>query len=166
MPTEEELISALQEFDDSVTYTQFDAEGRFSTTAVKNCFGSWNEAKRAAGMEVTPAAKKGSPPDTISLSQERWEEISSEMRAIYRRRDKSAKLQLEEGCEYCGYADHPAALQWHHINPENKEAAVSTLIQRAGWDTVKAEIDKCIVLCANCHRVEEDSTQEYPECES
>jgi protein-arginine kinase activator protein McsA len=54
-------------------------------------------------------------------------------------------------CEMCG-EDHPAALQFHHRNPEEKEFAISHLISR-GWSKskIQIEIDKCRVLCANCH---------------
>ena len=54
-------------------------------------------------------------------------------------------------CELCE-ENHPATLQFHHTNPEEKELEISIAIHN-GWSINKIlkEIDKCQVLCANCH---------------
>ena len=44
-----------------------------------------------------------------------------------------------------------AALEFHHINPEDKIYDVKVLMTRR-WELIKEEIDKCILLCSNCHR--------------
>lgn len=56
-----------------------------------------------------------------------------------------------KGCSKCGES-HPATLDFHHTNG-TKEANVTTAYVR-GWsiDRIKKEIDKCIILCSNCHR--------------
>ena len=163
MTSKSDIVDALQEAGDNVTWREFrELDNGIAPSTVQSKFGSWNEGKKAAGLEINLERTIDEPPETIDMSQERWEELSGQMRGIYRRRDKSAKLQLKEGCAYCGYDEHPAALQWHHTNPDEKEMAVSTMIQNYGWDSVKDEIDKCICLCANCHRVEEDDTQQKP----
>jgi hypothetical protein len=53
-------------------------------------------------------------------------------------------------CEECG-EDYPACLVFHHIS--NKDDNIGNLI-RLGWskERILEEIDKCEVLCANCHR--------------
>lgn len=62
-------------------------------------------------------------------------------------------IKLASGCIDCGYAAHAAALQFDHID-DNKKANVSDLIRSDyGWNTIKKEIDKCVVRCANCHAV-------------
>jgi len=53
-------------------------------------------------------------------------------------------------CHSCGIS-HPACLQFHHRNPDDKSTEVSTLIRRTTIEQLKREIDKCEVLCANCH---------------
>lgn len=54
-------------------------------------------------------------------------------------------------CSKCEF-DHPAALDFHH--QDEKLTAVATAVAR-GWSKEKIleEINKCIVLCSNCHRI-------------
>lgn len=63
------------------------------------------------------------------------------------------ELKRSAGCSRCD-CKHPAALQFHHVT--GKIANVSMMVRGigAGLDTILEEIDKCIVLCANCHAVE------------
>lgn len=57
---------------------------------------------------------------------------------------------LDHPCSSCGESD-PRVLEFHHEG--NKEAEVSRLMGRgASLDPLRAEIAKCVVLCANCHR--------------
>ena len=60
-------------------------------------------------------------------------------------------------CCRCGYDKNPAALEFHHID-NHKEALVSKLFQHyvspKRLEKIKVEMDKCIILCANCHREE------------
>ncbi len=44
-------------------------------------------------------------------------------------------------------------LDWHHINPKDKIKPVTALIERAS-NTLMKEVNKCILLCPNCHRAE------------
>jgi hypothetical protein len=53
-------------------------------------------------------------------------------------------------CVCCGESDHNC-LDFHHVNPEEKEIKISTALGR-GAKTVVKELKKCIVVCANCHR--------------
>ena len=55
-------------------------------------------------------------------------------------------------CVDCGESD-PRCLEFDHRDPGTKTANVATLVQRAGaWKVILAEIEKCDVRCANCHR--------------
>lgn len=58
----------------------------------------------------------------------------------------------EQKCAHCRMAD-PECLEFHHRNPKEKDFHVSGMLSRR-WDAVMAEVSKCIVLCANCHRKE------------
>ena len=52
-------------------------------------------------------------------------------------------------CKKCGES-HPGCLVFHHINQNEKNINVTKLISNK--ERTLAEIKKCIVLCANCHR--------------
>jgi len=54
-------------------------------------------------------------------------------------------------CAVCGYDSCIEALEFHHINPEEKEFAISGKFN-ISWEKLKSELDKCQLLCANCHR--------------
>ncbi len=75
-----------------------------------------------------------------------------------KRRKKALKKWLAEyklglKCERCP-ENHPSTLDFHHIN-KNKEAGITVLVSNGRSITnIKKEIDKCIVLCSNCHRKE------------
>lgn len=66
---------------------------------------------------------------------------------------KIASDTLKEGigCARCGYNAYGAALDWHHIEFHQKEENPAKQLQRS-WNAYIKEIEKCILLCANCHR--------------
>ena len=69
------------------------------------------------------------------------------------RRSEHKKLAVEYlggSCSCCGYSRHIAALQFHHKNPSLKEFNLSKHLKRS-WENLRVELDKCVLLCANCH---------------
>lgn len=67
-------------------------------------------------------------------------------------RKKERLIQVSGGkCCLCGYSKCITALEFHHVNPEEKEFTIS---QKAhiSFDKALAEIRKCILVCSNCHR--------------
>jgi transposase len=70
-----------------------------------------------------------------------------------RRRSLKRKLVEEAGgrCALCGFDDHPAALQFHHLDPSNKSFHLSEGGLSRGIAQSRAEAEKCVLLCANCH---------------
>ena len=65
------------------------------------------------------------------------------------------QLILEKGgkCEICGYNKCEAALNFHHINPDEKEFDLSmkSKNKKINIDECRKEAEKCQLLCANCH---------------
>ncbi len=55
-------------------------------------------------------------------------------------------------CEKCGYNKSLAALEFHHLDANKKDFAISTKGYTQSWNKVQEELDKCILVCANCHR--------------
>ena len=55
-------------------------------------------------------------------------------------------------CSKCGFS-HPAALDFHHIDPTQKEFTLGASGKDVSKEKFLKEVDKCIVLCANCHRI-------------
>jgi hypothetical protein len=60
-------------------------------------------------------------------------------------------IKIERGCSVCGYKEHAAALDFNHVRGE-KRFNVSQDTKTA-WRRLLEEIDKCEILCANCHRI-------------
>lgn len=67
-------------------------------------------------------------------------------------RDKRKKLLAslkKDGCSRCGYDTCDKALEFHHTDPNKKDSAISRLHKTE--DIIK-EVEKCVLLCSNCHR--------------
>lgn len=52
----------------------------------------------------------------------------------------------------CGYDKCREALDFHHLDPTQKIFGLSVKGLTRSWEKIRNEIDKCILLCANCHR--------------
>lgn len=56
-------------------------------------------------------------------------------------------------CFICGYSKCSKALEFHHINPDEKEFNFGEIMARPkSWDKIVVELRKCVCLCSNCHR--------------
>ena len=63
------------------------------------------------------------------------------------------QFKLERGCADCGYAAHPAALEFDHRLGEVKLFNVMEKVGSYSMEAIWSEIAKCDVVCANCHAV-------------
>jgi hypothetical protein len=77
-------------------------------------------------------------------------------------REKWHIFKLTLKCTTCGFA-HPAALDFHHEDPSKKEAHIHRLLQNGLSSKLKKELEKCIVLCSNCHRIHHYNERTTPE---
>lgn len=87
----------------------------------------------------------------------REEKLKKGVIAVSNRRRKLKLLSIEyKGgrCIKCGYNKHPAALDFHHENPDEKDFNIGKNGHTVSWEKLKKELNKCILLCANCHREE------------
>jgi hypothetical protein len=70
-----------------------------------------------------------------------------------RRREYIFEYKKQRSCVYCGQSN-PLMLDLDHIDRSTKKGAPATMITSGhNWTSVLKEIDKCQVVCANCHRV-------------
>lgn len=79
-----------------------------------------------------------------------------------RREIKFKLIEYKGGkCERCGYdRGCPSAYDFHHIDPEQKSFSLSHVSPSWKWETLIAEVDKCQLLCKNCHaEVEEEKCE-------
>ena len=65
--------------------------------------------------------------------------------------------KMKYGCDHCGYNKDPVALDFHHVDRADKFQNVSSYWRTSmrQFKKIREEWKKCIVLCANCHRIEE-----------
>lgn len=69
----------------------------------------------------------------------------------YRVNIKQRLIDYKGGkCQICGYNRCINALEFHHINPEEKDFTISGGTK--SFNTLKLEVDKCVLVCSNCHR--------------
>jgi predicted HNH restriction endonuclease len=66
-------------------------------------------------------------------------------------RDKAIS-QKGGKCLICGYAKFHGALEFHHIDPLKKDFSLSADGSTRAWARIEKEIQKCVLVCANCHR--------------
>ena len=86
--------------------------------------------------------------------QERREYI---IRAVRPRRKKVRQMAVDylgDRCQKCGYNRCPKALEFQHKEKSGKDFGISALGYTRSWERIQQELDKCVLLCANCHREE------------
>jgi protein-arginine kinase activator protein McsA len=119
--------------------------------------------------DLTSFHKDKSTPDGLTHV---CKECQSEYAKSYRKRnrqkikEKRRKFLIEQRtkaikykggkCARCGYNDltYLRVFQFHHLDPNEKEVVFSFASNT--FETYKEELDKCILLCANCHMAVHD----------
>jgi hypothetical protein len=81
--------------------------------------------------------------------------LCTNAQTVIRQRDlKVLAVEYKGGkCSNCTYNKYIGALEFHHLDPAQKDLTLSNH-KCASFDTIKPELDKCILLCSNCHREE------------
>lgn len=80
------------------------------------------------------------------------------------RRRRKETLAAEAGgkCVLCGYQEHLAALQFHHVDRESKAFGMAQAGITRSLELCREEAEKCVLLCANCHAAVEVGAMELP----
>ena len=87
-----------------------------------------------------------------------WYQKNKELTKV--RAKQLKKLARQEWVDYkanlrcirCGQ-DHPATFDFHHVDPKTKVKGVNEWVKERKYAEAHEEVKKCIVLCANCHRI-------------
>jgi hypothetical protein len=70
-----------------------------------------------------------------------------------KRMEKFREYKKTLKCIRCGYNDH-RALEFHHPNDDKDNFEPCVIARQRSWNNVMKELNKCEVLCSNCHRIE------------
>lgn len=85
--------------------------------------------------------------------------------AVAKRRKKIREMAVEYkggSCTICGYKKCARALSFHHLDPNKKDFGLSYKGITRSWEKTKRELDKCILLCMNCHMEVHDGITQLP----
>lgn len=110
------------------------------------------EPYRAAARKYYHANKEKSSARNKLWRAANKEHIRTKQREDKRLRKLKAVEYLGGRCDKCGGDWHPTIFEFHHLDPTAKDRDPSKMLQLS-WERLTAELDKCQLLCANCHRL-------------
>lgn len=76
---------------------------------------------------------------------------------LRRRKEKQEALfsMFDYTCQICGLVEKKTGFfEFHHKEPHNKDREVGSMLNSASFDKVLKEVEKCIMVCPNCHKRE------------
>jgi hypothetical protein len=77
------------------------------------------------------------------------------IKAVKKRRKKLRRMAVQHKggkCIFCGYKTEIGALEFHHVDGTQKSFGLSQRGLTRSWERIKKELNKCVLVCANCHR--------------
>lgn len=107
----------------------------------------WREAHPERAREVKAAFR------SRNRAAIREADRAQSVRTRVERRAWLDALKVERGCTDCGYSAHPRALDWDHVGTDKVGDVGRLAHNRIAMPRLLAEIAKCEVVCANCHRI-------------
>lgn len=110
-----------------------------------------NIQRRRFCFECSPFGSKNTKDlNLFPIDRERTTSYQSVKK--YRKSKKAKCIEYKGGkCCVCGYDKCHEALEFHHLNPDEKDFTIS---HKNHWsmNKTKLELDKCALVCSNCHR--------------
>lgn len=184
--SEQDCIDALREAAEIIGETpsrrQYEVLGlKPSATSIKRIIGGWNAAKTQAGIELLSQGDRYNnpispePPNIEIPEEQTWETLTPQQRWYYKNRDHRISVKEDRikrlrqwlsnykrnfcDCERCG-EEFAACLDFHHDGEKTNN--ISKMVN-AGYSVrrLREEIEKCRVLCANCHQKEHHPVDEW-----
>jgi NADH:ubiquinone oxidoreductase subunit F (NADH-binding) len=80
----------------------------------------------------------------------RQEQVKERRRRLH---EWNNRIKSSTPCADCGRTFHPVAMTWDHLPGTDKVTEVSNLVRAGKTIQARKEIEKCEVVCANCHAV-------------
>lgn len=88
-----------------------------------------------------------------NYSENRDKHISASKTSNAKKLEIISSIKRKQCCVKCGYNKCVAALDYHHLDPNIKTESISKMVtQNKSKEDLLVEIEKCILLCSNCHR--------------
>lgn len=119
-------------------------------TKSEDCFGQNKSRKDGRQVNCKPCRKL--------INNQQYRDNPNRRKRIvcnsekYKARNKTYVDNLKErGCSKCEEVEL-CTLDFHHLDEDTKVANISKLVHRGSFDKLLRELNKCVLLCANCHR--------------
>ena len=130
----------------------------------KYCLVKTKGEKKVITEDITKVCSKcmvKKPASDFYFRKERVNELYSQCRSCNSKdateRMQAIKLKLVElkggKCQLCSFSEYVGALEFHHVDPKEKDKNVSRLIKSKINQQVIDEINKCVLVCSNCHKM-------------
>ena len=144
---------------------QFEKKNPFQAYCTKKCQRVAKHQRRNPEREVTclrcglgfqtrRTRKRYCSPKCQRVEKGKRQRLLSKAQSVvnWRQRLKLRAVEYKGGkCEVCGYSRCIRGLKFHHLDPSQKDFGISSKGEGRSWERVKAELDKCILVCGNCH---------------
>lgn len=158
----EELVqtySSMEEILAAMGYSQ--TKDNRVITNVRNYFDKLkiphNHIKNTSGFIVCNSCGQNKPESDFYFSNGKLSQkvckscvCKNEKEKYHLKQEKLIEFKKSKPCIKCGCSKH-YLIDFHHINPKEKDYAISEN-SHAKFETLLKEIEKCVPLCANCHR--------------
>lgn len=161
----------VEKINDGLTAKQRHAKKKFDSAKEIECACGCGEKLKAFDKYARPATfinghntrvKRDGTNLTDWEREKRWRDKNPEklreLKNRFRLRRKKFAISLKGGkCVFCG-VEHDgknyAIFDFHHLDPEFKEENISKMLGNRSKEALVKELERCVLACANCHRLE------------
>jgi DNA-binding CsgD family transcriptional regulator len=110
------------------------------------------DISKICGISISTVKRYKDTTSTIKLSHEQLKENNKKIVTRTRQRLKLKAIDYKGGaCVCCGYNKSVRSMHFHHIDPTQKDFSIGGNGATRSWEKIKTELDKCVLVCSNCH---------------
>lgn len=142
---------------------QIAKETNKGVSTIKYWFNKYNlktlrQQRKVTNTKICPHCKKEKSLDEFYKRRGNQPSVyckqCTKIQALTRQQNfKKQCLDYKGGkCLSCDYNNYQGALEFHHLDPNEKEFDLSSVKHNSFNEKIKEELDKCILLCSNCHK--------------